>query len=729
MIIRCSKCSTEFDLDPTQVGAEGVTLRCSVCSHMFHAEPNPLAGNREPWQLCNVENHLFSLPDLKTILEWIEDGRLRPDDQVSRTGRVWIRLGDIAELSTLFVGFDGLPRVFKAREAPASTPSISGIAPPPVFGEDLEEIPPFGVGNEPRAAQSGPMSMLDVVTKAVSGPPPSPRHVDDDAPTGRQNRRSEPILVSDLAAAGSAAASTTGRAEPTPSPVAEPSASEQTPTGRDTPATLEPSATSEPAEAAVVVQSVQNGEAAPARSGGGLGWLAILGVAAGLAVMLGVPDIRAKIFGGGDAVAGPGAPQTPLAAVVDADPVDLQQADQALFELGLAETGKAQATLQKLIDERQRRSDAVADLQLAQAELILSRALAFKVALIIEANAVDGSARSRAQEDEAWAADLIAEIAVDKVKDSARLGRVRALLSLVQGHNAQAAAEVPQGAPELALVVAAAPLWESTENPVPSGVISGIQALPRPSTLGRSILALALWRGGDTLGAMKVVMAIQQEVADQPLTNTLHKALTAALAEEQDAPEVTPPDPATEPTKTPEIKRPTAPSGGGSNDLGPAETRTQRGCDRVRSGDAAGGIKLLLAAIDANQVSLDTYLCLGDGYSRLGNHNSALAFYERALTQAPKHKAALEGGAQAAERVKRTSKATELYKRLLAVDPGNEGAQAYLGRSGGDSTPTPTPSTTGGGSPGTSAGTATPPSGDDGLLPVKGDAKPFSEGP
>ena len=143
MIVRCSQCSTEFDLDPRQVGPEGVTLRCSVCSHMFHAEPNPDAVPPEPWQVCDVDNRLHSFADLGVLIEAIEDGRFRPDDQISRTGRHWLRLGELPELSSVFVGFDGLPRVFRAIEV-AAPPAELG--PPPALGH-LGSPPPFGEGS------------------------------------------------------------------------------------------------------------------------------------------------------------------------------------------------------------------------------------------------------------------------------------------------------------------------------------------------------------------------------------------------------------------------------------------------------------------------------------------------------------------------------------------------------------------------------------------------------
>ncbi|MBZ5712455.1 zinc-ribbon domain-containing protein [Nannocystis pusilla] len=237
MIIRCTKCSTEFDLDPSQVGPEGVTLRCSVCSHMFHAEPEPdpdVGGG--PWRMSTVEKHLFELPTLREIVEQVADGRLRPDDQISHSGGHWIKLGEIPEFSPLFIGKEGLTRMFRAIEAP----SALELGPPPTFGTGVDEPAPirreethrFDLGGElpepalPLLDDDGPVpappqfdtpsppprttraqrrtgnvsSMLDAVTKAVSSDslprvedePDSPHNVDP-------RERSQPILVSDLA--------------------------------------------------------------------------------------------------------------------------------------------------------------------------------------------------------------------------------------------------------------------------------------------------------------------------------------------------------------------------------------------------------------------------------------------------------------------------------------------------------------------------------------------------
>ncbi|WAS97340.1 zinc-ribbon domain-containing protein [Nannocystis punicea] len=238
MIIRCTKCSTEFDLDPSQVGPEGVTLRCSVCSHMFHAEPEPepdLGGG--PWRMATVEKHLFELPTLREIVEQVEDGRLRPDDQISHTGQHWIKLGEIPEFSPLFIGKEGLSRMFRAIE---STSAIE-LGPPPTFGTGVDEPAPirreethrFDLGElrelpEPALSlldDDGPLpappqfdtpsppprttrsqrrtgnvsSMLDAVTKAVSSDSLPRVEDEDDSPRADTRERSQPILVSDLA--------------------------------------------------------------------------------------------------------------------------------------------------------------------------------------------------------------------------------------------------------------------------------------------------------------------------------------------------------------------------------------------------------------------------------------------------------------------------------------------------------------------------------------------------
>ena len=752
MIVRCSKCSTEFDLNPQQVGPEGVTLRCSVCEHMFHAEPNPDAGVHQPWQLCNSENHLFTLPDLATVISWIEDGQLRPDDQISRTGSHWLRLGDIPELSTVFIGFEGLPRVFKALATPppVPVPGLGDLGPPPAFGESLGDIPAFGVGNSPGESQSMPASMLDAVTKAVSAPPKPPLPGGEGVVQKRRSHRSQPILVADLAgesvvataispedsasgevsaasgsssdlgsssgsgsgaagAASSLAESSASSSESSASSSAESSASSSaessasssgvTPAAEGTPtastpvaglglvagiaAASEVSQATDAAEASTSAAEVQTHppEEEEPEQKSNLGWLAIFGIAAGLAVMFGIPEIRAKILGTGGKVADE--PTVQVATVQpSAKPADLSVATSALQSLSLEETSRAQATLQKMIDAREKRSEPVDDVKLAQVELILTRALALKASVSIDPTAVNGSARSRAEEDQRWAVDLIATIDEAGVTDKVRWGRTQGLLALAQGHLGEAANLVPAEAVELGLVVKAASLWQIKDGPVPTGLIGGLQGLSEPSTLARSLHALALWRSGDEEGAQKIVQAINASVPDQPLAQTLERALSAAIAAEREREEAAV-EVADSGRGGGKVRKVRPPASANPESLAPAQL-TPRGCQKVRSGDPTAGVKFLLEAIDSNAINLDTYLCLGEGYTKMDNLGSSLAFYDRATKVASKNKAALRGAAGVAAKLGRTKKAVGYYKRLIALAPDDEAAKSYLKANGAD---------------------------------------------
>ncbi|MEM7158738.1 MAG: zinc-ribbon domain-containing protein [Myxococcota bacterium] len=140
MIVRCANCHTEFSLEDQQIGPEGATVRCSVCGYVFPVEP-PQGTGEHPWQIRTVEDLLFTAPDLNTLRMWIEEGRLHPDDMVSRTGRHWLRLGDMPEFSDVFSGFSDLPQVYE-RVDPAENPSsaIDELGPPPSFGGTMPVV-------------------------------------------------------------------------------------------------------------------------------------------------------------------------------------------------------------------------------------------------------------------------------------------------------------------------------------------------------------------------------------------------------------------------------------------------------------------------------------------------------------------------------------------------------------------------------------------------------------
>ena len=90
MIVRCENCQSEFSLEDAQVPPDGMTVRCSVCAYVFKVEPAG-APPETGWQIRTTDDMLFTSPDVETMVRWIEEGRLHPDDSVSRTGRTSTR--------------------------------------------------------------------------------------------------------------------------------------------------------------------------------------------------------------------------------------------------------------------------------------------------------------------------------------------------------------------------------------------------------------------------------------------------------------------------------------------------------------------------------------------------------------------------------------------------------------------------------------------------------------
>ena len=81
-------------------------MRCSVCKHVFKVV-SAAAAAAPAWQIRTTDNTSFSANDVATLREWISEGRLTPDDEVSRTGRNWVRLGEMPEFGDLFRGQTG----------------------------------------------------------------------------------------------------------------------------------------------------------------------------------------------------------------------------------------------------------------------------------------------------------------------------------------------------------------------------------------------------------------------------------------------------------------------------------------------------------------------------------------------------------------------------------------------------------------------------------------------
>lgn len=794
MIVRCANCHTEFSLDDQQIGPEGATVRCSVCGYVFPVEPPPGALD-QPWQIRTVEDLLFTAPDIATLRTWIDEGRLHPDDQVSRTGRHWLRLGDMPEFSSVFSGFSDLPAVFEEVEdagPPPPPPSaLEELGPPPSFGGTMPVVQ--GVDTDILVVDSPEADDgVAVVSKRVaversrgepatptpantetSGPLPFPLaevglHDDDDdddepavapavdesavrmrprphPPTARVDAvpdvvedepaeplRSRPTRTTVLYGAdevygeGSASmleAVTKGvDSTSKPSPAAE--APEQLADEEDAdhpvvsprePSRPRPAADPERAPRSARHSSSSDeidvrdrrrhrtfargvtGPDEPPPRRRTWPWVAGLGLLAGVAVVFGVPSIRARVMDMAGQLAG-GERFDPSSLT------ELSEAQAAIASLDPVALGKAEAALQGRIDGGDVPGPGVAQMKLVQAELLSTRAIEREIGTV--AGVPEASS---GPDDVERATQILASVVAEDVEDREQMRRVRAWLRLAQGRSAEEILPLlpEDGSGELRRLVAAAPLWRDAGAPVPEGVIAGLEGLPERTALAELALALAYLRAGDEAKALQSAAAVLDAVPDQPTALALRASAggTTVAAEAGGVAEGSGTGTGTggddegsgddgtgsSSGGDEEVAKDTAPDDDGGDDGGSSAPKPRvesidsligRGCDQVESGDVGGGLELLRKAKARRPRDLDVLLCMGIGHAKQGKTSQALEDFESILSRSPNFAPALKQAAKAADKLGKTDKAVRYYRTLLGSRPGDPTALEYVEKHG-----------------------------------------------
>jgi predicted Zn finger-like uncharacterized protein len=183
MDVRCEKCQTEYELDEARLKPGGVTVKCTNCGHMFKVRkraitnvgtppiardgngnelvrprrssskpplggsaPGPMGPTSKSSQeslfdedarqlgsdeaqiaverqwLIRLENgEQKSCRELATLQQWIISGVVTRESLISRTGKTWKRLGDIADLGQYFTIAEEA-RANRDRNRPVSRP-------------------------------------------------------------------------------------------------------------------------------------------------------------------------------------------------------------------------------------------------------------------------------------------------------------------------------------------------------------------------------------------------------------------------------------------------------------------------------------------------------------------------------------------------------------------------------------------------------------------------------
>lgn len=429
-----------------------------------------------------------------------------------------------------------------------------------------------------------------------------------------------------------------------------------------------------------------------------------LGLIAGVAVIFGVPSIRAKVMGAaGNLVGEPD-------AFDPASLAELSQAEAAMKSLDPAAVGEAEAALQARIDGQQVPPAGVAAMKLAQVELLATRSIEREIGA-----AVGHEPPTAGPADVERAGQILAGVVAADVPDGAQMRRVRARLRLAQGRPATEILPLlpeDESAAGLRALVTAAPLWRDADGPVPPGAIEQLAAHRGEGALHELALALAQLRAGDGATATTTAKGVLDRVAGHPTAAAIvARAGNAPTANGSDG------EPGTEAA---EGGSPVGESEAGSGDDGtPAEdsagsgdtaaqaddggddksdsggsatprpktmsvdTMIERGCEMVESGsDVAEGLALLRKVKSRRPGDLDLQLCIGIAHQKQGRPGQALAAFERILARSPNFAPAARHAAKAAASRGDKEKAVKYYRKLLSVRPGDPTALAYVEKHG-----------------------------------------------
>jgi predicted Zn finger-like uncharacterized protein len=161
MDVRCDQCGTEYELDDDRLAHEPVTVKCASCGYIFKvrgqeqaAPPVPSAAAKKAnhWMVRQQNGNILTFKELTTLQKWIVERKVTREDEISKSGETWKRLGSIAELASFFQVVD----------VPPPPPALPPMQPPPTSQPQHQQptqaypMPPMQQGMPPLPPGSMP---------------------------------------------------------------------------------------------------------------------------------------------------------------------------------------------------------------------------------------------------------------------------------------------------------------------------------------------------------------------------------------------------------------------------------------------------------------------------------------------------------------------------------------------------------------------------------------------
>jgi len=192
MDVTCNRCGTDYEFEETLVSTRGTTVKCTSCGHLFKVfrggnQEHTATDDVRPWLVRRGNGDVEPLVSLGDLTRMIARNEITPDDEISRSGQAWKKLGEIAELQ----GFFGNPK--RAQAALSATPPLGLESPvgrprrasdpglpigvssqPPVSRTEITETGPEPTDPELRVSEPP----ANISTPRSSVRPPTPRTVE-----------------------------------------------------------------------------------------------------------------------------------------------------------------------------------------------------------------------------------------------------------------------------------------------------------------------------------------------------------------------------------------------------------------------------------------------------------------------------------------------------------------------------------------------------------------------
>lgn len=187
MDVRCEKCSTEYEFDENRIGANGVTVKCTACGFVFKVRRPSTPGRSLPpranthigkgpqgkeWLVKKPDGQMIAFRELTTLQKWIVEGRITREDEISKNGETWKRLGNILELEPFFSVYEkaqALTGDIPGRLELRGSEVLSAHGPIPTIGPDVG--PRSAMGAVPLSI---PPRASDTPYQTLPPPPPPP---------------------------------------------------------------------------------------------------------------------------------------------------------------------------------------------------------------------------------------------------------------------------------------------------------------------------------------------------------------------------------------------------------------------------------------------------------------------------------------------------------------------------------------------------------------------------